>query len=339
MPDLCQPILNEIAGLNAEKKFYQDQLKQEPGQKAVWIKLIQEVNKQLREQGERLAECRKENPLPLRPNIGFQFSTCLPDDSRPTVEARLTQAFAEQNGVAHAACIDGTERVGIWAPSVGEEKGRRLGLEFVNLLREPQESFGQSIGHSFIKRNADAGWEAQPKAYNDDGVPTPEGPVFLTNFSFRMESPNRVITTIEGFRRFPFPLPDLDFTVTITDILVIRDGQIHCDTSTHVDVESNLLDFLVDLFLGGPLGVVRVLFRIGADIWDSSLAPEDDRGGVGKSLLALFPQRIDLGNGFALATSYSRIEVFSGFILAGGSLVLASFAPELLVSADLSIKR
>jgi hypothetical protein len=255
------------------------------------------------------------------------------------VEARLTEAFAEQNGIAHSACINGTERVGIWAPTVGEENGRRLGLEFVNLLREPQESFGQSIGHSFIKRNADAAWEAQPKAFNDEGAPTPEGPIFLTNFSFRLESPNRVITTIEGFRRFPFPLPDVDFTVTITDSLIIKEGQIHCDTSTHVDVDSNVIDFVLDLFLGGPLGIVRVLFRIGADIWDSSLAPNDERGGVGYSTLALFPKQIDLGDGFALVTTYSRNEVFPGFILAGGTLALASFAPEVFVSADLSAKR
>lgn len=345
MSDPCQPIQDRIATLRTELGFLQRELDNAPPDELVprILEQMDEVRESIREQNEELERCRSQNPVPIRPHIGFEFRTCLNAELRQLIEQRLTEAFTSQNGIAHATCINGTERIGIWAPSVGEENTRRLGLESFNLLREPGETFGQSISLSYIQRNARAAWEARPKAFNGDGEPTPEGPVFLTNFSFRLESPNRVVTTTEGFRRLDI-FPDIDFTATTTDTLRIVTGEeeaghIHCDTSTHVDADFQVLGFLRNLFLGGPLGSVQALFQIGADIFDGSLGPENKQGGVGCSLLALFLERIELEEGRLLVFNYSRIEVFSGSILAGGTVSLALRGPRLLVTANLSARR
>lgn len=340
MPDPCKPIEDRITALQAERRLLQDELKKaSPSEKPDIIQLIKEVSASIREQGKELKRCRSQNPAPIRSTISFEIATCLDAETRQLIEQKLTEAFASQNGIAHATCINGTERIGIWVPSVGEENARRLGLEFVNLLREPGELFGLSIAHSFIQRTVRAEWEARPKAFNDDGEPAPEGPVFLTNFSFRLESPNQVVTITEGFRRVDI-LGDVDFTAVTTDTLRIgieeeEADRIRCDTSTHIDADFQGLDFLLNLFLGGPLGLVRALFHIGADIFDGSLGPENDRGGVGCSLLALFPKRIQVDEEREFVFNYSRIEMFSSFILAGGTVSLALRAPVVRLSHNL----
>lgn len=321
MPDPCQPIENRIADLRSTKQSLQEELRAAPpSQKPAFIQLIRQTDVSIREAGAELRRCRSQNPAPVRSDIGFELFRCLDAARRRLLEEALTDAFAADDGIAHADCIDDSERVGIWVPAVGSESGRRAGLEFVNLLREPGETFGQSIGLALIRRNARAAWEAQPKAFNDDGDPSPDGPIFLTSFSFRLESPDRVVTTTGGFRRSGSILPDVDFTATTTDTLGIEQGEIHCDTTTDVDADFSVLGFLLELFLGGPLGAVRALFRIGADIWDSSLGPDDQQGGVGCSALALFPRQIALDDGTSIVTSYSRVGVFPTFILAGGTL-------------------
>ncbi len=325
MADPCQPIVDRLAALQAQRRGLQDELRTaSPSEKRFLVQQIRQMGESIRAASAELATCRRTNPAPLRPDIGFQLSTCLPDNIRPRFEQALREAFSEMNGEAHSTCIDGTERVGIWLPSVGEAGGRLAGLEFVNPPRRAGESFSQSISAPLIRRTARAEWDARPKAYNSDGDPDPTGPVFLTGFSFRMQPPDRVVTTTDGFRRISGPLPDVEFTASTIDTLDAEGGAPHCDSTTEVDADFDELSFLLELFLGGPLGVVRSLFRMGADIWDSTIDP-GQQGGVGCGALALFPARINLDAGISAELDYRRVEVTrAGAMLAGGTIEVSS---------------
>lgn len=321
MPDQCQPIIDRITVLQAQRAGLQQELRTaSPSEKAFLVEQIRLVNESIRDASVELAVCRRSNPAPLRPDVGFKLLRCLDDDVRPRLEEALREAFADMDGEAHSDCIGGTERVGLWLPSRGGEEGRRAGLEFVNPPVRAGETFGQSLSAPLIRRTARADWDARPKGYDGDGNPADSGPVFLTGFSFQMEPPDRVVTTAEGFRRISAPLlPDVDFKAITTDILDTENDRPHCTSTTEVDAVFDELSFLLELFLG-PLGVVRNLFRIAADIWDSSLDP-GAQGGVGCGALALLPTHITVDEENDVTLKYSRIEVTrAGDMLAGGTV-------------------
>jgi hypothetical protein len=320
MADPCKPILDRIAALQAGKRALQADLRTAPpSEKALLIRLIREADASLREASADLRRCRSTSPAPVLADIRMRLSSCLSSDNRRRLEQALTDAFADEDGIAHSACLAGDESIGVWAPSRGEETARRASLDLLPPIKSG-ESFGQVVERDLIKRKVRESWDAQPKAFNDDGEADSEGPNFLTSLSYRMEAPNRVITTTEGFRRTPDPFPNIEFTATTTDTLDTEAGVLHCDTTTDVDADLDVAQLLLELFTAGPLGVVRGLFRIASDIWDSSLGPDVQQGGVGCSVLALFPTRISLGGGFFAQITYTRVETApGGFILAGGT--------------------
>jgi hypothetical protein len=325
MADGCQRFVDRVAAFQAEKRALQAELRSAPpSEKVLLLRLIREADASIRRANAELLACRAQNPAPVLASIRMQLANCLNQDIRERLERALTDAFAEENAIAHSRCIGDNESVGIWVPRIGEEEGRVASLDLLP-PRRSGESFGQVVEKNLIKRKVREDWDARPKAYNDEGEPDTDGPVFLTNLSYRMEDPDRVITTTDGFRKAPGLLPDIDFTVTTVDILGTEAGALHCDTTTDVDVDLDVFELLVELFIGGPLGAVRGLFRIASDIWDGSLKPEVDHGGVGCSILALFPSRIDLGDGVGAEASFSRVEAArGGFILAGGSLNIST---------------
>jgi len=323
MPDQCQPLVDRIRALQAEKRSVQEDLRSaSPSEKRLIIQLARQLDAQLREANDELTRCRRTHPAPRLADIRMQLSRCLDPLTRARVEEAITEAFADEDGVAHAACVDGHESLGVWIPAVGEEAGRRLSLELVP-PRGSSEEFGLVVERELIKRQVRRDWDARPKAVDDEGEPDTAGPIFLTNLTYRMEEPHRVVTTVEGFRRTSVVVGEvnLDFTVTITDDLDVEHGQPHCDTTIDVDADLDILGVVTELFLGGPLGVVRSLVRVGAKIWEDSLAPDHQDGGVGCSALALLPTRIALDDETAVVLSYSRVETAAGqFIVAGGSL-------------------
>src|SRR4030095_6106559 len=134
------------------------------------------------------------------PDIRLVSSRCLDPPTRTLVEAAVPEALADEDGVAHSACVDGRESLGIWIPAVGDEAGRRLALEVVP-PRQSGEEFGLVVGRELIKRQVRRDWEARPKAVDDEGEPDTTGPVFLPNPAYRVEKPHRVVTTVEGVGR------------------------------------------------------------------------------------------------------------------------------------------
>ena len=68
IPDACQPIADEIAGLEAERRDLQAELQQAPtGQKAFLVRQIRAINRQLVLLNDRLADCLSVTPPPPPP--------------------------------------------------------------------------------------------------------------------------------------------------------------------------------------------------------------------------------------------------------------------------------
>ena len=344
MPDKCRPILDRIAELKSQRQLLQSELKSNPGMKEGLAKLIKELAIQIAQQEVLLKQCRADNPQPVLPDFSMESRLCLPDDKRRQLIEQLNEAFSGERGIAQSLCIGGTERTGVWIPERGSSEARDLGLESVNLLPDGGENVGFLVRRGLIQRRAREAWDAQPKVLNSDGDFDPDGRIILTNFSFRFESPNRVVTQIEGFRRGFFPFPDTDFTVTITDILtvVLQDeediGKLACSSSVDTEAEFDIFDFITSLLLGGPLlGAIRGLFQISADIFDGSLGPDHEDGGVGCGVLQLLPETIAIDDETSVEITYNRISVFpSGILALGFASIVSRTSDRLMVSTGLS---
>jgi hypothetical protein len=326
VPDPCQPIVDRLEALRAAKKDLQAELSTAPpNEKPALIQQIRQVDAAIKQGGAELTQCRATNPAPLRPDIGFIVTSCLPAGVRADVEEALNEAFEAEDGVAHSRCIDGRERLGVWAPSRGQQDARVAGLEFVNPPLKAGERIGEVVNAEWFRKRVRAGWDAAPKAYNTDMEPDAAGPIFLTDLTFKMQKPNMVLTTTQGFRRIPGPLPDVDFTATTTDVLSAEAGVPHVDSTVDVDVDFDLVSFLLEFFTGGPLGQARGLFTIGADIWDNAFAGGTTQGGAGASALQLFPTEIHLDTDSAVGITYRRLEVTqAGALLSGGTVSMPS---------------
>src|SRR4029453_7317848 len=112
-----------------------------PSERQAIIQLARRIDVELRDANAELSRCRRTNPAPRLPDIRLVSSRCLDPPTRTLVEAAVTEAFADEDGVAHSACVDGRESLGIWIPAVGDEAGRRLALEVVP-PRQSGEEFG-----------------------------------------------------------------------------------------------------------------------------------------------------------------------------------------------------
>lgn len=349
MADKCQEILGRIADLKSQQQTLQAELKEaSPALKAGLANFIKKLSKDIDQQQQELSKCRADNPQPIFPDFSIDLRLCIPDQgTRDQLVAQLNEAFDAERGVAHSQCIDDDEKIGIWIPGRGTPEARELGLESINLLDNPGENISMLLRRSLVQRQVREEWNAQPKVLNSNGNPDPNGNTILTNLTFQFEQPNRVVTQIEGFRRRPFPLPDTDFTITITDLLSVISqgelediGKLQCQTSTNVDADFDVFDLVSSLLLGGALvGGLRGLFQIGADIFDNSLGPDPDENGVGFGLIKLFPKRITIDDDQSIEMTYRRIQVFTtGIKASGNATLIGRTANRFMVAAGFSSK-
>jgi hypothetical protein len=172
------------------------------------------------------------------------------------------------------------------------------------------------INSALIHRQALEDWNAVPKRRNGDGAPDPNGPVHLTGFSVSFESPNKVVTRVEGFDERPWP--DVDFVLKATDTLSLSGTQARCDSQRDLDVDTSWLNFLTGLFLIvlPPLGIVFLVQGIIIAVTTDD-AP-DVNAGAGCGVPTLIPKEILISDGQKVDFAYRRLEVFPGGIVAGG---------------------
>jgi hypothetical protein len=262
------------------------------------------------------------------PDLALQISFCLPAELDDAIVSAVRQAL-DPSADVRTACVNGTQRIGVWLrPSASDQdsQARNRGLERLNVIGAG-ETLAFFINSALIRRQALAAWNAAPKRLNGDGAPDPGGPIHLTGFSVSFESPNRVVTRIDGFDERPWP--DVDFQLKTTDTLSLSGGQVRCDSQRDLNVDTSWLNFLTGLFLVvlPPLGVVFLVERI---IVGSVDAPNTDAG-AGCGAAALIPQEILIPGGQKVVASYSRLEVSNGGIFAGGSFVVIPRSPEVTI--------
>jgi hypothetical protein len=268
------------------------------------------------------------------PDLGIQLSICLAEDMNASLVAAVRQALGSTADV-RTACINNSQRVGVWLrPVVNDQDNdaRNRGLERLNIIAAG-ESLAFFINSALIRRQAFDSWNAAPKRRNGDGDPDPNGPVHLTAFSVSFEGPNKVVTRIDGFDERPWP--DVDFVLTTTDTLSVAGGEVRCDSQRDLDVDTSWLNFLTGLFLLvlPPLGIVFLVQRI---IVGSRDAPDVDAG-AGGGVPAMIPQEILIPAGLKVVASYTRLDVFPGAIVAGGSFAVVNRIPAVTITGPIQI--
>lgn len=268
------------------------------------------------------------------PDLALQISFCLPAELNDAIVSAVRQAL-DPNADVRTACVNGTQRVGIWLrPFVSNQdnQARDRGLQRLNIIGT-DETLAFFINSALIRRQALDGWNSAPKRLNGDGNPDSNGPIHLTGFSLNFESPNRVVTRIDGFDERPWP--DVDFHLTITDTLSLSGGQVHCNSLRDLNVDTSWLNFLTGLFLIvlPPLGIVFLVERI---IVGSADAPNLNAG-AGCSAAAQIPREILIPGGQKVVSSYSRLEVSEGGIFAGGTFAVIPRSPEVTITGPSQI--
>src|SRR5437763_6702629 len=130
-------------------------------------------------------ETPQPHPPPVTvPDLGLQFSPCLPDSLKDPLISALREVI-DRNADVRATCLQGTERVRIWLhPPAGDadSQARNRGLERLSILAA-SESAAFFINSALILARAQEAWDRAPKRLNGDGQPDPDGPIHLTGFS------------------------------------------------------------------------------------------------------------------------------------------------------------
>lgn len=281
---------------------------------------------------------RPEPPPPLiPPDIGFQlrgkigarvFEECLSQERQDEIRAALEEKFQQdfENARVIVSCASKRGQpfvlsIGIWtSPGMTSEQDLRDGLNALDLLQDSQ-TVALYLTASYIKRLVFQSWNRMPKRWNHDGKEDENGSVHLTGLSASLKSPNQVITKVSGFD--DSTLPDVDFTLTVTDTLTAASGLPHCEkTKSDLNVDTDrlfLLGFL-SLMLGNfLLGV----FFLGQGIVAAGKDLERKEGGVGCALAEQIPRdillEVDPQTGFGkLHFIYSQLEVRPAGIFAAG---------------------
>lgn len=268
-------------------------------------------------------------PAVSTPDLALQISFCLPAELNDAIVSAVRQAI-DPNADVRTACVSGTQHIGIWLrPFVNEQdnQARDRGLQRLSLL-SAGETIACFVNSALIRRKAMEGWDAPPKRLNGDGAPDANGPIHLTGFTVNFESPNKIVTRINGFDERPWP--DVSFQLVITDTLSLSAGQLHCESQRHLDVDTSWLNFLTGLFLIvlPPLGIVFLVERI---IVGSAGAPSAGAS-IGSSTAALIPQEILIPGGLKVVASYSRLSVSEGGIFTGGTFLVVPRSPEVTIA-------
>lgn len=278
-------------------------------------------------------------PLPVSaPDVGLHLAQCLSVQTADALVSAFQQAFGPTADV-RSACIQGTQRIGIWTRPVQgakDDQARDRGLEKLKLLKAG-ESQAFFINASFIRRIALEIQAQQPKRLGGNGLPDPNGPIHLTAGPYVLfKSPDRVVSHVDGFDERPWP--DVSFQTRVTDVLSLSGGQVRCDSSSVLDTDTSWHDFLTGTFLVLflPVGLAFLAQRI---IIGSAGAPPSD-GGLGALAASMIPGEILLVGGLKAVATYSRLRVSDGGIEAGGTFDVIPRSPEvrILGPAQISVE-
>ncbi|MFQ5627943.1 MAG: hypothetical protein ACE5I1_04215 [bacterium] len=276
------------------------------------------------------------------PDVAFQLAECLTDEQRGNLLTSLRAALATDADV-RTECIESSERIGIWLrPAQGSDSSlaRNRGLQRLEIL-DTNELYACFVNSSLIRRNAQERWNATPKRLNGSGRPDANGPIHLTAFSISFDEPDRVITRIDGYDERPWP--DVDFQLITTDSIWTIGGAIQCESEADLDTDESWLNVLTGLFLllgafVSPVFLIAGGFFLVERIIVGSAETPDANAGAGCGAAQLIPSEIMLPGTQKINFIYTRINVSSGGIYAGGLPLIVDRQPSVTIKGPLQGK-
>lgn len=287
-------------------------------------------------------------PAVSAPDIALQFRPCLEDiPTEPGFDLEGAVISAIKDSVGGSAdvryeCGNETGKIGIWLRPSGSEaanQARQRGLDHVNILQPSGENFAVFVNASYIRGAANDAWDQAPKRLNGDGNPDTGGPIHLTGFEVDFQGPDKIITRIKGFDERPWP--DVSFTLNITDTFSVSGADVRVDSKTDLDADTGWIDFLTGLatFLGA---VINPLFFIAAAgfLTERIIIGSADPGqqsGAGAAAAQQIPKEIYVQGGFKLVCQYSRVNVSTGGVSAGGTVLFVPRIPTVSISGPTQI--
>jgi hypothetical protein len=263
-------------------------------------------------------------------DLGFGASEPRPCPSDADLERVVAAVRAQFRRVVPAAdvrvvCQSPILTIAVWESWNGdacEDQARRRGLERLDLI-EGTEGFGFLLRTSLISFQAARSFELAPKQLSGNGAPSSIGPIHLTGLAVEFVPPDTVITRVHGYD--DRPLPDVGFTLTITD-QIERNAEVSSTDS--LDTHGAWKAVLAALLLGAggvfltPLLFPATLWALAGDI--SALVADRGTGsqtGVGGRALGLVPRQIPLPGRTKLLVLYSRSQVTKGALFFGAALL------------------
>jgi hypothetical protein len=281
------------------------------------------------------------------PELALQFRPCLSDIPSPgfDLEAAVIAAVKEEVGSqadVRYVCANGTGRIGIWLRPAGSDQAngaRARGAERIAML-QPNERFAVFVSVAYVKAVANDAYNKSPKRTDHEGNAKPDGPVHLTGFTVDPKFPDKIITTITGFDESP--LPDVDFTLTITDRLRVSGGAVDLDTTTDLDVDRSWIHILAGISALASVLVNPIFLLAGAGFITESLIigsvdPDNDRAGGGAVVAQRIPTDLFIRGGNKLVPVYERVSVSTAGIVAGGDVLLVPRDPQVSVAGTRQI--
>lgn len=274
-------------------------------------------------------------PLTSRPDVGLQFSPCLPDTVTTQLTDVLRGALPDAKDI-RTTCSGGTHRVGVWfALTSGADDGnaRQRGLVALSLLLG-SETFSGYVNSRYINKTVNTAWNATPKVVNPDGTPSSGGPIHLTSLQVNYLAPNQIASVIRGYDERPWP--DVAFTLTTTDTLSTVEGRIQCDSVPNLNADVSWRNYLTTA-LGiviPPLGLYLVL----DGAFPSSSDTTTSAGSVACPAVKVFPAEIMLPLGVKVVVSYGRAQASTAGIVVGGTYEVVRRTPSATIVGSRALR-
>lgn len=151
------------------------------------------------------------------------------------IGSRYPHAFLTSLCVPDQAAGD-ARAFGLWPTGPQSPTPDQLD-ELLGYLREPiGRQFGETIAFAFSADFLTRQARTQIGRYDGQGNADPNGPVHVTDAWVELQAPDTVITKATGYDERP--VPDADFTVTLTEPLTLSLGQFAVETKLSLDVDS-----------------------------------------------------------------------------------------------------
>lgn len=269
--------------------------------------------------------------LPSMPDVAFQIrggfgdtSGCLApaqaEEVRSTIEALLRRQLPGAD--VRAACV--TTKAGVTATTIAVWRdasnprispARELGLRQVDIIRA-SEAVSAFVSTGFVHSRVQEQFDRMPRRYRGNGTAAADGPIRLTRFTLDFlpgtnDLEARVVLVVHGVDSRP--APDVDFTITFTDLLERTPEHAIVSHARTPDLQTDVgsLNVVTTLLLGLVTVALPPAVFLTQDVLSAVLQRPGGAAqlpGVGASIVReFFPGAVMIPGGKKLSMRYGRV--------------------------------